>query len=52
LRLVAIRASRNMSAAAERLGMAPVSLSRWLDRRKLSPMVPEQETEIPSKAAT
>jgi ActR/RegA family two-component response regulator len=44
LRLVAIRASRNMSAAAERLGMAPVSLSRWLDRRKLlSPMAHDPE---------
>jgi hypothetical protein len=38
LRLVAIRASRNMSDAAERLGMAPVSLSRWIERRKLPPM--------------
>lgn len=35
LRLVALRASRNVSAAAARLGMAPVSLSRWVDRRKL-----------------
>jgi hypothetical protein len=35
LRLVAIRTSRNMSCAAARLGMAPVSLGRWLDRRKL-----------------
>jgi hypothetical protein len=35
LRLVAIRTSRNMSGAASRLGMAPVSLSRWIDRRKL-----------------
>jgi hypothetical protein len=35
LRLVAIRASRNLSTAAARLGMAPVSLSRWIGRRKL-----------------
>ena len=35
LRLVAIRASRNLSRAATRLGMAPVSLSRWIGRRKL-----------------
>jgi len=35
LRLVAIRESRNLSAAAARLGMAPVSLSRWIGRRKL-----------------
>jgi len=34
LRRVAIRASRNMSDAAARLGMAPVSLSRWVDRRR------------------
>jgi pSer/pThr/pTyr-binding forkhead associated (FHA) protein len=35
LRLVAIRESRNLSAAAARLGMAPVSLSRWIGRCKL-----------------
>jgi hypothetical protein len=35
LRLVAIRESRNLSAAAARLGMAPVSLSHWIGRRKL-----------------
>ncbi len=35
LRLIAIRESRNLSAAAARLGMAPVSLSRWIGRRKL-----------------
>jgi Inner membrane component of T3SS, cytoplasmic domain len=35
LRLVAIRESRNLSNAAARLGMAPVSLSRWIGRRKL-----------------
>lgn len=33
LRLVALRASENVSQAAARLGMAPVSLSRWLGRR-------------------
>ena len=33
LRLVTVRTSRNVSHAAERLGMAPVSLSRWLGRR-------------------
>ena len=37
LRLVAIRTSRNLSGAAARLGMAVVSLSRWLGRRKLPP---------------
>jgi ActR/RegA family two-component response regulator len=35
LRLVALRASANMSNAAARLGMAPVSLSRWISRRSL-----------------
>jgi len=34
LRLVAIRTSPSLPRAAERLRMAPVSLSRWLDRRK------------------
>lgn len=33
LRRVALRSSRNLSRAAARLGMAPVSLSRWLTRR-------------------
>jgi hypothetical protein len=35
LRIVALRASRNTSGAAARLGMAPVSLSRWVGRRRL-----------------
>jgi hypothetical protein len=35
LRLVALYTSRNMSHAAARLGMAPVSLIRWLGRREL-----------------
>ena len=35
LRLVALRESRNLTAAAGRLGMAPVSLSHWVGRRKL-----------------
>ncbi|HEX7840528.1 MAG TPA: FHA domain-containing protein [Kofleriaceae bacterium] len=35
LRLVAIRNSRNLSNAAARLRMAPVSLSRWIGRRRL-----------------
>ena len=33
LRIVALRMSANLSVAAERLGMVPVSLTRWLDRR-------------------
>jgi hypothetical protein len=35
LRLVALRSSVNLSHAAARLGMAAVSLSRWIARRKL-----------------
>jgi hypothetical protein len=34
LRRVALRTSANLSRAAARLGMAPVSLSRWLARHK------------------
>ncbi|HEY0994221.1 MAG TPA: FHA domain-containing protein [Kofleriaceae bacterium] len=41
LRLVAIRESRNISNAAARLGMAPVSLSRWIGRRTLPMQVVE-----------
>jgi hypothetical protein len=33
LRIVALRMSRNPTEAAGRLGMAPVSLSRWVNRR-------------------
>jgi hypothetical protein len=33
LRRVALRTSRSVSRAAARLGMAPVSLMRWVDRR-------------------
>jgi hypothetical protein len=39
LRLVALRISKNPTRAADRLGMAPVSLSRWLDRRKARPVL-------------
>lgn len=35
LRLVALRASRTLSDAAARLGIAPVSLARWIGRRRL-----------------
>ena len=35
LRLAALRHSPNLTHAAARLGMAPVSLSRWIDRRQL-----------------
>jgi hypothetical protein len=45
LRLVALRTSPNMSIAAARLEMAPVSLSRWLDRRKLPPAPMQREAE-------
>jgi DNA-binding protein Fis len=47
LRIVAIRMSRNRSRAAERLGMAPVSLTRWIGRRELprDPEPPKQKTK-------
>jgi DNA-binding NtrC family response regulator len=35
LRIVALRTSSNMSNAAFRLGMASVSLSRWITHRRL-----------------
>ncbi|MEO7730298.1 MAG: hypothetical protein ABIY55_04955 [Kofleriaceae bacterium] len=35
LRLVALRASASVSNAATRLGIAPVSLSRWIGRREI-----------------
>lgn len=39
LRIVALRDFINMSFAAGRLGMAHVSLARWVDRRKLRPVL-------------
>jgi hypothetical protein len=39
LRIAALRASSSMSYAAGRLGVAPVSLTRWIDRRKLRPVL-------------
>jgi len=39
LRIAALRASSNMSYAASRLGVAPVSLTRWIDRRNLRPVL-------------
>lgn len=39
LRIVAVRASTNMSDAASRLRIAPVSLSKWIDRRRLRPVL-------------
>lgn len=35
LRLVALRTSRTFTIAAARLGMAPISLSRWIGRRRM-----------------
>lgn len=34
MRLAALRSASSVSAAAQRLGMAPVSLARWMGRRK------------------
>ena len=45
LRIVAIRMSTNRTRAAERLGMAPVSLTRWLGRRKLPRRFAKQRTK-------
>jgi hypothetical protein len=33
--MVALRASATLGDAARRLGMAPVSLSRWIGRRNM-----------------
>jgi hypothetical protein len=40
MRVVALRMSRNLSEAAARLGLAPVSLWRWILRRKLPTFIP------------
>jgi len=40
VRMVALRMSHNLSDAAERLGMAPVSLWRWIFRRNLPTFIP------------
>lgn len=34
MRLIALRTTDTIAAAADRLGMAPVSLTRWIDRRR------------------
>jgi hypothetical protein len=47
LRLVTLRTSRNLSHAAARLGMAPVSLDRWLGRRMSPPMIPSGRRSRP-----
>jgi ActR/RegA family two-component response regulator len=51
LRLVTLRASHNLSHAAERLGMAPVSLSRWLSRRMFPRTVRGRRTAAATDAA-
>jgi hypothetical protein len=52
--LAALRFSRNTSGAAARLGMAPVSLSRWVGRRRLPPKIPRDRIEpcSPSESTT
>jgi len=45
LRIAAIRMSVNLNRAADRLGMAPVSLKRWIGRRSLPPRKPAHELE-------
>jgi hypothetical protein len=39
LRIAALRCSSNLSQAAARLGMVPVSVSRWVALRKLSTLL-------------
>lgn len=46
LRLVALRTSPNLSVAAARLGMAPVSLSRWFYRRRLPAEMRSDQSEL------
>jgi hypothetical protein len=41
-RIVALKAAPNCSQAADMLGMAPVSLSRWLGRRSPMAMAPDR----------
>jgi len=43
LRLVALKASPILSHAAERLGMAEVSLRRWIGGRELPPILHDPE---------
>lgn len=45
LRVVALYTSRNPSHAAARLGMAPVSLNKWLGRRRLPQMMLSDQSE-------
>jgi hypothetical protein len=55
LRLVAVRMSRNLSSAAQRLGMAPVSLSNWLGHRRKPPpllLLPNEPELQASTSAT
>jgi len=45
LRIAAIRMSVDLNRAADRLGMAPVSLKRWVGRRSLPPRKVAHELE-------
>ena len=45
MRIAAIRMSVNLNRAANRLGMAPVSLKRWVGRRALPPRKAAHELE-------
>ena len=53
LQLVALRASPSLSRAAERLGMAEVSLRRWIGGRELPPILhdPELSRELEASFA-
>lgn len=52
LRIVALRISKNRTQAAERLGMAPVSLARWIGRRKLPPVLHDPELALVGQRGT
>lgn len=51
LRIAAVSASRNLAQAAARLGMAPVSLSRWLDRRPRRALHAEPEPALAQRSS-
>jgi len=53
LRLVALHLSFGVrTAAAERLGMAPVSLARWLDRRASLGVASAEEDRVQHRATS
>jgi hypothetical protein len=49
LRLIALRASASVSNAAARLGIAPVSLSRWIARREIPGLAASTRARRPTR---